>query len=231
MTWGILQLMVALVKTTKEKPQRTRFANHMRPHQVVSIFGGNLTTCCLWSCSGTIHCLCIRPSSAQLSRKWAASTCALALVQTKLTWHDLFSCAGFSLEPLGQPVFTDDSLPGAVLILIFWLNRRPNVASYKSPQVTEKSAGVTSNWPQGKETGLVRNFLGLQIHRLAFPKWCLWLFSNKLHWEAYSYNNSRSFCCSSAVNMLIGGKNYLQKDFNGVLEGGNGIGRPVFSTE
>lgn len=154
-------------------------------------------TCYLCSCYRTVQCLYIRPLLAQLSLEWVPSTCALALVKTKATWHDLFSCAHFSLEPLVQPVLTDDSLPGAVLILIFWLNHRPNMVSYKSPQVTEKSAGVISNWPQGKETSLVHNFRGLQIHRLAFPKQCSWLFGNKLHWKAYSYNNlCSSFCCS-----------------------------------
>lgn len=155
-----------------------------------------LTACCLCSCYKTVQCPWIRPLLAQLSVEWAPSTCAVALVKAKATCHDLFSCAHFSLEPLVQPVLTDDSLPGAVLILIFWLNHRPSMVGYKSPQVTEKSAGVISNWPQAKETSLVLNFLGLQIHRLAFPKWCSWLFSNKLHWKAYSNNNLWSFCWS-----------------------------------
>ena len=108
----------------------------------------------------------------------------LTVVQTKATWHDLFSCAHFSPEPSVQPVLTDDSLPGAVLILISWLNRGPNMVSYKSHRVTEKSAGVISNWPQVKLTSLLQNFLGLQIHRLAFAKQCSWLFSNKFNWKA-----------------------------------------------
>lgn len=134
----------------------------------------------------TVQYPSIRPLLAQLPLRRVPSTCALAMGKTKPMWHDLFSCAHFSLELSVQPVLTDDSLPGAVLILIFWLNYRPNMVSYKSPQVTEKSAGVISNWPQGKETSLVHNFPGLQIHRLAFPKQCSWLCSNKLHWKAYS---------------------------------------------